>query len=205
VFADYWKAGSYTVLLVLKREQKPGAVIPRAKEKDPSVLDPFSADMKDPTVGEETKDPRAADVQDPKRRERANRVIEVQDPKPRETATRATELWAALSVPKPLCRQDEVASDKFAIQFCIVNDSPRIVNPEFGSSQLFVNGKELKDWPVIIANGPRDNRWKGMAPGGHLRFSYGLQNYFKEPGVYKVMWKGKNFQSPEIVFRVLPR
>jgi RNA polymerase sigma factor (sigma-70 family) len=181
-FADYWKAGSYIALLVFKRERKPGAAIPKAKADDPAAPPPEVKDLFDPFAADNLpKDPRA-----------------------REAAKGDRELWAALGVPQPLCRQDEVASKSFAIQFCIVNDSARIVDPRFGSSQLLINGKALKDWPVIIANGPRDNRWKALPPNGRLRFSYGLHDYFKEPGVYKVVWKGKNFQSPEIVFRVEP-
>jgi hypothetical protein len=70
---------------------------------------------------------------------------------------------------------------------------------------LLINGKELKDWGFIVANGPKDGRWTALPAKDHLSFGYALGKYFSRPGVYKVQWKGKSFQSPEIVFRVLPK
>jgi hypothetical protein len=32
-----------------------------------------------------------------------------------------------------------------------------------------------------------------------------LGRYFKEPGIYKVSWRGEGFEAPTIVFRVMPR
>src|SRR5262249_19477491 len=98
----------------------------------------------------------------------------------------------------------EVAGENFMVNFGLVNDGTQVVNPELGSSQLFVNGKELKDWPFIVSIGPRDARWEALPPGDHLSFGYALGRHFEKPGTYKVSWKGQGFESPEIVFRVVP-
>ena len=51
---------------------------------------------------------------------------------------------------------------------------------------------------------PRDARFAALPPGDHLRFVYVLGDHFKGPGVYRVSWRGANFRSPVVVFRVLP-
>jgi hypothetical protein len=111
-------------------------------------------------------------------------------------------LWAAISVNRPIIDGEMMSQDPFMIHFGLVNDGDKAVDPEIESSQLFVNGKELKDWSFIIGNGPRDDRWKALPPGDHLSFGYALGKHFEKPGAYRVSWKGKNFESPEIVFRV---
>jgi hypothetical protein len=96
----------------------------------------------------------------------------------------------------------------------LVNDSDKTIDPELGSSQLLVNGKELgDDWSFQMANGIRDDRFEALPAGDHLAmtisfgrdFQGALGRHFREPGIYRVSWKGKGFQSPEIVFRVMPR
>jgi hypothetical protein len=113
-------------------------------------------------------------------------------------------LWVAISVNRPVFVTKK-KNDSFIIAFGIVNEGDKPVDPEINSSKLFVNGKEIKDWLFILAGGPRDDSWKAVPPQGHLSFGYALWKYFRKPGVYKVQWKGKSFQSPPIVFRVLPR
>src|SRR5262245_27648963 len=115
-----------------------------------------------------------------------------------------TKLWAAISVNRPVVDK-EVMGDPFVVYLALVNDGDMVVNPDLGSSQLIVNGKELKDWPFIVGQGPRDARWEALPAGDYLSFAYALGERFEEPGTYKVSWKGKGFQSPEIVFRVMPK
>jgi hypothetical protein len=117
-----------------------------------------------------------------------------------------TVLWAGLGVTSPAVGADEVTDPRFfSVSFTLVNDGDRTVNPEIGSSQFLVNGKELTDWGFVVGNGPRTHEFEALPPGQCLRFGYALGRYFAEPGVYKVRWKGKAFESPEVVFRVLPR
>ncbi len=111
-------------------------------------------------------------------------------------------LWAAITASEPVYKQGEKL---VMIHFAVVNDGDRVVNPEIGHSQLFINGKELEDWPFTASNGPRDNRFEALPPGERILLGVDMSRYFQEPGVYKVLWNGKFFQAPEIVFRVLPR
>lgn len=67
-----------------------------------------------------------------------------------------------------------------------------------------VNGEELADSGLVLGNGPRDARSAALPPGDHLSFGYALGDHFREPGIYRVSWRGANFRSPEVVFRVLP-
>jgi hypothetical protein len=123
----------------------------------------------------------------------------------KEAAKMEKKLWAAISVNKPVLDREVFSIDPFMVFFGLVNDGDKAVNPEVESSQLLVNGKELENWPFIIANGIRGRRWKSLPPGDHLSFGYDLGNHFAKPGIYKLSWKGKGFQSPEIVFRVMPK
>ena len=90
------------------------------------------------------------------------------------------------------------------IEFTLVNDGEAIIDPRIGESRIVVNGDELTDSGLKLGDGPRDARFAALPPGDHLRFGYVLGDHFKEPGVYRVSWRGANFRSPEVVFRVLP-
>ena len=76
----------------------------------------------------------------------------------------------------------------FSLCFALTNVSASAINPLVTESMLKVNGKEMKDWPFIVANGPRDSRWKSLPPGGHLSFGYAMGDYFASPGIYDVVW-----------------
>jgi len=123
---------------------------------------------------------------------------------PKKEVKAKKKLWVAISINRPVFVSKK-KNESFVIAFGIVNEGDKTVDPEVNSSKLLVNGKELKDWPFIIASGPRDESWKALPSQGHLSFGYALWKYFRKPGVYKVRWKGKSFQSPPIVFRVLAR
>lgn len=115
-------------------------------------------------------------------------------------------VWAGLGVTAPVVGADDVTSPEFfSISFSLVNDGDKTINPDVDSSQFFVNGKELKDWGFIVGNGPRGDDFKSLPPGACLRFGKAMGSYFTEPGVYTIRWKGKTFESAEVVFRVLPR
>ena len=112
-------------------------------------------------------------------------------------------LWAAISVSEPLFQ--EGWTKDLSIHFTLVNDGGETLDPQLTASNIIINGKELKETGFILGNGPRDARWNALPPGESLRFNYALGEYFKEPGIYEVAWKGKGFEAPAIVFRVMPR
>lgn len=114
-------------------------------------------------------------------------------------------LWAGISVTQPVFREGETVAGIFQINFVLVNDGNKVVNPEFGASKLLINGKEVANWGFIVSNGPKDNRWEALPPKDYILFGYALGEYFEKPGIYRVVWKGKAFQSPELVFRVMAK
>jgi hypothetical protein len=124
---------------------------------------------------------------------------------PPEANKTKTKLWAGISVSQPVfVGKNDTVPGIFQINFTMINDGDKTIDPEISSSKLLINGKELKDWPILVSNGPKDNRFKALPPGDYLLFGSGLGKYFEEPGIYKVSWQGKAFQSNEIEFRVLP-
>jgi hypothetical protein len=129
------------------------------------------------------------------------------NPPPQVAGAEKAALWVAVSVSEPVREAEVKPSGPFMVHFGVVNDGDQPIDAEseLRSSQLLVNGQEFKDWPFIIAGGPRDARWKSLPPGDYLRFGCNMQDYFQQPGVYRVSLKGKGFQSAEVVFRVLPR
>lgn len=117
----------------------------------------------------------------------------------------APKLWAGLSVyPKgPVIRSDEV--ERLQINFAVVNDGTTSVNAQrmSGSSRLFINGVELREWSLIVNNGGRGGQCFALSPGEHCSFSYLLPRYFRKPGVYVVRWEAQAFRASELTFRVL--
>jgi hypothetical protein len=111
-------------------------------------------------------------------------------------------LWASLSVSRPLFYAGW--TKELLVYFTLVNDGNKTIDPKIESSKIIINGVELKDSGFILSNGPRDKRWRALPPGDSLEFSYALEKYFQEPGIYRVSWKGENFETPAIVFRVMP-
>jgi hypothetical protein len=113
-----------------------------------------------------------------------------------------TELWAAITVQEPIFQEGR--TEKLQIYFGLVNDGASTVNPRIGSSHLLINGVEPKDWPNVINNGLRTPQFYSLPPGQSLTFTYVLGRYFQKPGVYTLRWKGENFRSADLTFRVLP-
>jgi hypothetical protein len=62
-------------------------------------------------------------------------------------------LWAAIGVSQPVFQLHE--AEKMAVSFIVVNDGLTEANPNVGSSHLFINGVEPKDWGFVISNGLR--------------------------------------------------
>jgi hypothetical protein len=111
-------------------------------------------------------------------------------------------LWAAIGVSDPLFR--EAWTKDLMLHFTVVNDGSETIDPKIESSKIIINGEELEPSSFIFSNGIRSTNWNALAPGEALRFSLGMNEYFKKPGIYKVAWKGENFEAPVIVFRVMP-
>lgn len=119
------------------------------------------------------------------------------------TKQSGAKIWAAISVNEPIFIAG--STKNLQIYFTLVNDGATTINPEIEASEIIVNGKTWADSSLIFGSGLRDNRFTALPPRDYLLFTYALGERFKEPGIYKVSWKGKTFEAPEIVFRILPQ
>jgi hypothetical protein len=132
----------------------------------------------------------------------AGAPVTVNPPDQKSPAQKRSGVWAALSVNHSAFSRSGVKG--FIVEFTLVNDSEVTIDPKIAESRIMVNGKELADSGLLLSNGPRGARFAALPPGEQLRFSNSLGDYFKEPGIYRVLWRGENFRSQEVVFRVLP-
>ena len=53
-----------------------------------------------------------------------------------------------------------------------------------------INGKELSDSGLILSSVQKGSRSEALSPGENLQFDCLLGDQFKEPGTYRVFWKG---------------
>jgi hypothetical protein len=111
-------------------------------------------------------------------------------------------LWAAVSVNHSVFKQGQ--KNDLKVEFTLVNDGAKVIDPKIAESRLVINGKELAGSGPILSSGLKDAQINTLSPGGNLQFGIALGDHFKEPGTYRVAWKGAEFQTPEIVLRVLP-
>ena len=116
---------------------------------------------------------------------------------------KAGSLWAGLSVNHPIFKAGQTKD--LRIEFTLVNDGDKVIDPKIAESRIVINGKELADSGLILSSVQKGARFKALPPGESLQFDCLLGDQFKEPGIYRVSWKGSGFQSSEIVLRVLPK
>ena len=110
-------------------------------------------------------------------------------------------LWAALSVNHAVFRPDDVES--LTIEFTLVNDGKTPVDPKISHSWIIINGQELAESSRLLASDSRDARFQSLPPGQQLRLALKLGDHFQARGTYRVSWRGEDFRSPELSFRVL--
>jgi hypothetical protein len=114
---------------------------------------------------------------------------------------KAGTLWAGLSVNHPIFRAGQTKD--LRIEFSLVNEGDKIIDPNIPESQIVINGKELTDSGSILSSVQKGGRFQALSPRESLQFDYLLGDQFKEPGTFRVSWRGSGFQSSEIVLRVL--
>jgi hypothetical protein len=115
---------------------------------------------------------------------------------------KAGNLWAGLSVNHPIFKAGQTKD--LRIEFTLVNDGDKVIDPKIADSQIVINGKELTDSGLIFSGVQKGARSRALSPGDSLQFSFPLGDQFKEPGTFRISWKGAGFHSPEIVLRILP-
>jgi len=111
-------------------------------------------------------------------------------------------LWAGLSVKHSIFKAGQTRD--LRIEFTLVNDGDKVIDPKIAESRIIINGKELADSASVLTSTSKDAPFTALAPGQSLQFDCPLGDHFKEPGTYPASWKGAGFQSSEIVLRVLP-
>jgi hypothetical protein len=112
-------------------------------------------------------------------------------------------LWAGLSVNHPIFKAGQTKD--LRIEFTLVNDGDQVIDPKIPESRIIINGKELGDSGMILTSVQKGASFRSLPPGESLQFDCLFGDRFKEPGVYRVSWKGSGFQSSEIVLRILPK
>jgi hypothetical protein len=115
---------------------------------------------------------------------------------------KAGSLWAGLSVNHPIFKAGQTKD--LRIEFSLVNDGDKVIDPKIADFQIVINGKELADSGLIFSSVQKSDHSKALSPGDSLQFSLPLGDQFKKPGTYRISWKGAGFHSPEIVLRILP-
>ena len=115
---------------------------------------------------------------------------------------KAGSLWAGLSANHPIFKAGQTKD--LRIEFTLVNDGDKVIDPKIAESRIVINGKERTDSGLIFSSVEKGTRSRALSPGESLQFSLPLGDQFKEPGTYRISWKGAGFHSPEIVLRVLP-
>ena len=128
------------------------------------------------------------------------------DEKKPQPARAEKAVWAGISVNQAIFRQEELEDQgALLIKFALVNDSDKTTATDVDSWRIMVNGKQMSERNTSLMFGNGSRMEDTLPPGGHAQVAKAMGVYFKEPGTYKVSWKGQNFASPEITFRVLPR
>jgi hypothetical protein len=111
-------------------------------------------------------------------------------------------LWAGLSVNHIVFKTGQTKD--LRIEFTLVNDSDKVIDPKIADSLITINGKQVAASGLILSSVAQGARSQALSPGGSLQFDCLVGDQFKEPGIYRVSWKGSGFQSSEIVLRILP-
>jgi hypothetical protein len=116
-------------------------------------------------------------------------------------------LWAAVSI-KPLVFDPYTFTfDRPKIHLGLVNDSTQVLETGLRESVLVVNGQPVRGatWDAALKACLRGDAWEKVAPREHVGVVCPLEDVITEPGTHRVSWRGKDFQSPEVVYRRLPR
>src|SRR5262245_3032794 len=115
----------------------------------------------------------------------SGRSAQADEPK-KDLPVPKAKLWAGLAVTSPTVGADDVTDAQFfMVSFALVNDGDNNFAPteEVNTSTLLINGKELKEWPFVIRNGPREAPWTELKTGESLRFGKAIGKYCTEPGI----------------------
>ena len=121
-----------------------------------------------------------------------------------EAKPQPAKLWAGVSASSPNVTSNALftvrEAERLMIGFAVVNDGTDPVPFERGETELVVNGQSVAGFGDAFRDGPV---WARLVPGKPFSASLGLGKHFAKPGVYKVQWRGKGFESAVLEFRVV--
>ena len=121
-----------------------------------------------------------------------------------EPKAQAPKLWAGISAFSPNSTLNALFTvqdtEQLMIGFAVMNDGAKPVSFNRGETELVVNGKPLAGFGDGFREGPV---WDRIVPGKPFGAALGLGKHFAEPGVYKIQWRGKGFESAVSEFRVV--
>ena len=108
-------------------------------------------------------------------------------------------VWAAVTVDSPIFHINQPINVMFAATN--LSDTPIRLTELREETVLVINGKEWPDSRFTFTNGAHSTA-QFLQPGKSMMFVYQLTSVFKEPGLYRIVWRGKDFETLPIEFRV---
>ncbi len=116
-----------------------------------------------------------------------------------QDASASIHVWAAVSVGSPIL----YTTERVNVYFAATNLGSEPIDRTLVREQtvLVINGAELQGSSMTFGNG-----WGAgpgtLAPDKSVNFVYQLTSQFKKPGVYRLVWKGKGFESLPFEFLI---
>jgi hypothetical protein len=80
---------------------------------------------------------------------------------------KAGNLWAALGVNHPILKAGQ--TKELRIEFSLVNDGDKAIDPKIAESHIVINGKQFTDPGSVFG---KDAPFKALSPGDSLRFDW---------------------------------
>ena len=81
---------------------------------------------------------------------------------------KAGSLWAGLSVNHAIFKAGQTKD--LRIEFTLVNDGDKVIDPKIADSRIVINGKERTDSGLIFSSVQKGARFKALSPGESLQF-----------------------------------
>lgn len=75
---------------------------------------------------------------------------------------KAGSLWAGVSVNHPIFKAGQTKD--LSIEFTLVNDGDKVIDPKIADSRIVVNGKERNDSGLIFGSVQKGDRFKALSP-----------------------------------------
>jgi len=108
-------------------------------------------------------------------------------------------VWAAVTVDQPIFHINQPINVMFAATN--VSDMPIRLTELREETVLVINGQDWPESRFTFTNGAHSTA-QFLQPAKSMMFVYQLTRVFKEPGLYRIVWRGKDFETLPVEFRV---